>query len=161
MRMFALIFRNTHSFMELPRPNPLLPLRIITALLKKGSTDRWSQRKGMLYHTEVRSTEPRNTSKTLSAVSPEYTVTESHAAKRVLKDIFCCHTKRRIGRAPPFLLVVWHRLYNIICQGCGLHNSHCHTKRTIGGAPPPPQSFWYDKDPLHVFAEHSSVAILL
>ena len=51
--------------------------------------------------------------------------------KCVVKDICCCHTKRRIGgqgRA---------RLNKIIYEGCRLQiHSHCHSKGRIGGVLP-------------------------
>ena len=43
---------------------------------------------------------------------------------------------------PPILLLIWHLLYNIICEGCrSQFYSQCHTKGRIRGAPPTNPSF--------------------
>ena len=73
--------------------------------------------------------------------------------KCVFLYLCCCHTKRRIdGWDPPILLLLRHRLCNIICGGSRLQiYSQCHTKRRIHVALPT-----NDKDLKRRFLQHSA-----
>ncbi len=58
------------------------------------------------------------------------------------------------------LLLVWHRLQNIICEGNRVQfYSRCHSQRMIGGGPPANLSFAMPstKTLRHVFPWHSSI----